>query len=169
MLIYMLMLLLAKKNVVLASSQRPFWKGGSYFTKAVFSFPTPPLSPPRAFSRRAHTSPRFSTHTRLDYVKLQRISLATSSARVFLPLLCHKGNTSVAKRIRLLPFRRAFAKRESFLLKFSKWELLGVVIKKRERRKRNINGMLIINFLTCFFFVQKLDHSFSLIVSAVAS
>ena len=67
-------------------------------------------------------------------IRTNLISLADSCARFFLPLLCHKGTTSLAKRICSLQTR--FCKERKFLAKLIK---MGVTwssyIDKRKEKK----------------------------------
>lgn len=85
----------------------------------------------------------FCTRARaFPWCKPEWISLAEFCARDFLPLLCHKWKRFQWQN-EFVRFRRVLVKREISLLNHSKWELLGVIIKKREKRKRNWKGVLI--------------------------
>lgn len=78
------------------------------------------------------------------------MSLASSCARVFLPLLCHKGNTSVAKQIR--SFQMCFCKERKFLAKLLKMGIAWSFYKENRKEKRNLKGMLMLSLT----FVKKI-------------
>lgn len=56
--------------------------------------------------------------------------------------LCYVTKERFKSQNEFVRFKRVFAKRGNFLLNHLKWELLGVLTKKKEKRKRNWKGVL---------------------------
>ena len=72
----------------------------------------------------------------LDHLTLRQISLADSCARLFLPLSCHKGKTSLAKRICSL--QTCFCKERKFLAKLLKMGVIWSSYKQKRKEKKEL-------------------------------